>query len=93
MPRSLQSTMLALNVRTEKSTLQSMNRRSGSWMRRVLCIGVKWMRASAVMLYRSSVHRVLSSQMFFSGHHIAWSDQSMAMSETTRKSKMKMLCR
>ena len=56
-------------------------------MRRVLCIGVKWTVASAVMLYWSSVQRVLSSQMFFSGHHMAWSDQSIAMSETKRNGK------
>ena len=67
-----------------KSTLQSMYLKSGNCMRSVLCIGVNWRNASAVMLYWSKVHRVLSNQMFFSGHHMAWSDQSMAMSETRK---------
>ena len=58
--------------------------KSGNCMRSVLCIGVNWRNASAVMLYWSKVHRVLSNQMFFSGHHMAWSDQSMAMSETRK---------
>ena len=91
LPSSEHTAMTVSKVLVEKSTLLSMYLRSGSWMRSVLCIGVKWMRASAVMLYRSNVQRVLSSQMFFSGHHMAWSDQSMAMSETTRKSKVKIL--
>ena len=68
-----------------KSTWQSMNRKSGNCIRNVLCIGVKWMTASAVILYWSRVHRVLSSQIFFSGHHIAWSDQSMAISEKVNR--------
>ena len=80
-PNSLHRLTDALNVLIEKSTLQSMYLRSGSCTLRVLCMGVKWMTASAVMLYWSSVHRVLSSQMFRSGHHMAWSDQSMAISE------------
>ena len=84
-PSSEQRLITAEKVWMEKSTLQSMYLRSGSWMRSVLCIGVKWMTASAVMLYWSSVQRVLSSQTFFSGHHMAWSDQSMAMSGGRRK--------
>jgi hypothetical protein len=31
----------------EKFTLQSKYRKSGSWTRSVLCIGVKWSSASA----------------------------------------------
>ena len=46
----------------------------------VLCIGVKWITVSALTLYWSRVHRVLSSHLFWLGHQIAWSDQSIAMS-------------
>ena len=83
-PSSLQRLTHALKVLTLKSTWQSMYRKSGSCIRSVLCIGVKYIMASAVMLYWSKVHRVLSSHMFFAGHHMAWSDQSMAMSETRK---------
>jgi len=81
LPSSLQRLMLALKVRMEKSMVQSTNLRSGNWILSCLCIGVKWMMASAVMLYWSNVHRVWSNQIFFSGHHSAWSDQSIAISE------------
>ena len=77
---SLHSRTTALNAFTLKSTLQSVNLRSGSCTRRVLCIGVKWRVSSAVTLYWSSVHLVVVSQQFLPGHHTAWSDQSMAMS-------------
>ena len=46
----------------------------------VLCIGVKWITVSALTLYWSRVQRVLSSHLFWLGHQMAWSDQSMAMS-------------
>ena len=60
LPSSEQTAMTVSKVLVEKSTLLSMYLRSGSWIRSVLCIGVKWMRASAVMLYRSSVLKVNS---------------------------------
>ena len=84
LPSSLHKFMTALNVLTEKSAVQSTYRRSGSCILKVLCMGVKWTIASAVRLYWSSVHRVLSSHIFFSGHHIAWSDQSIAISENIK---------
>jgi len=70
----------ALNVLMEKLTLQSKYRRSGSWTLRVLCMGVKWRRASAWTPYWSRVERVRVSQVLRVGHHKAWSDQSMAIS-------------
>lgn len=48
----------------------------------VLCMGVKWMTVSALTLYWSRVQRVLSSHLFWLGHQMAWSDQSIAISET-----------
>lgn len=84
-PSSVQISMTALKARIEKSTLQSMYRRSGNWIRTILCMGVKWMMASAVKLYWSKVCRVLSNHKFFSGHQMAWSDQSMAISATITK--------
>ena len=63
--------------------------RSGSWTLSVLCIGVKFRKASAVTLYWSRVQRVLSNQMFFSGHHMAWSDQSIAMSGKTMRAGLR----
>lgn len=83
-PNSLHKLITALNVFTEKSTLQSRQRISGSWTLRVLCIGVKCRRASAATPYWSRVLLVLVNQWFLSGHHNAWSDQSMAMSTYTQ---------
>ena len=80
LPNSLQSVTTALNVLTLKSTRQSRYRRSGSCTRSVLCIGVKWSRASAWTPYWSNVDLVRDSQQFLPGHHKAWSDQSDAMS-------------
>ena len=42
--------------------------RSGSWTLSVLCIGVKWMTASAVMLYWSSVH-LEETDILFETHY------------------------
>lgn len=79
-PSSLQTFMIDLNTLTEKSTFMSLYCRSGIWTRNVLCIGVKWRIASACTPHWSKVDRVRNSHMFLSGHHNAWSDQSLAMS-------------
>lgn len=52
-----------------------------TWTRRILCIGVKCSSASAWTPHWSSVDRVRRSQIFFVGHHNAWSDQSFGFSE------------
>lgn len=79
-PNSLHSWSTAWNTLTEKSTRISRTWRSGNWTRRVLCIGVNCSLASAWTPYWSSVVRVRFSQLFFSGHQRAWSDQSSAIS-------------
>lgn len=83
-PSSLHKLMTALNVLTEKSTRQSRQRISGNCTLRVLCIGVKCSCASAATPYWSRVLRVLVSQWFRAGHQRAWSDQSIAISATTK---------
>uniref|UniRef100_A0A6B0UFH0 Putative secreted protein n=1 Tax=Ixodes ricinus TaxID=34613 RepID=A0A6B0UFH0_IXORI len=67
--------------------------RSGNWMRRVLCIGVKWSRASAMTPHWSSVDLVRVSHVFCSGHHRAWSDQSVGtLRDSTRLSMTPPMC-
>lgn len=56
-----------------------------TWTRKILCIGVKWSSASACRPTWSSVERVRVSQMFFAGHHKAWSDQSFGFAGRRRK--------
>ena len=56
-----------------------------TWTRSILCIGVKWSSASACNPTWSSVERVLVSQMFFAGHHKAWSDQSFGFAGRKKK--------
>lgn len=75
------------NAFTQKSTRQSSTRRSGNWTLSTLCIGVKWRAASAWTPYWSKVERDRDNQMFLSGHHKAWSDQSLRTSETKQKRK------
>lgn len=58
-----------------------------TWTRRILCIGVKWSSASACNPTWSSVERVRVSQMFFAGHHKAWSDQSFGFAAMKRRRK------
>lgn len=61
-----------------------------TWTRKILCIGVKWSSASACRPTWSSVERVRVSQMFFAGHHKAWSDQSFGFAGR-RRNEMKTL--
>jgi hypothetical protein len=63
-----------------------------TWTRRILCIGVKWRRASACKPTWSSVERVLVSQMFLAGHHNAWSDQSFGNAANEMKEKILKFC-
>lgn len=91
-PKSLQRLITALNVFNEKSTLQSRQRRSGSWTLSVLCIGVKCSTASAATPYWSKVLLVLVSHWLRAGHHNAWSDQSIAMSENKKKRGVQFMC-
>ena len=84
LPSSLHRLIIEWNTSELKSTRKSKICKSGNWTRRFLCIGVKWSFASACTLYWSKVDLDLLSHLFFSGHHNAWSDQSMAISESTR---------
>jgi len=78
----LQSAMTLLKILREKLTRVSKICRSGSVMRTFLCIGVNQSVESPVTPYLSSVQRVLTSHVLFSGHHIAWSDQSFDSAST-----------
>ena len=74
--------MTALKVLTEKSTLKTIDLKSGSWTRSDLCMGVNSSCAAAVTPYWSSVDLVWVNHIFVFGHHKAWSDQSIAISAT-----------
>ena len=82
LPSCLHIRITFVNTLVEKFTSMSSICRSGSIIRRFLCIGVNHSLASAWTPYWSSVERVRASQMFLSGHHSPWSDQSIAMSNT-----------
>ena len=72
----LQSAMTLLKTLTEKLMRASMVCRSGIVMRSSLCIGVNQRVEPPVTPYLSRLQRVRTNQILFSGHHIAWSDQS-----------------
>lgn len=93
LPRLLQSCITALKVSIEKSILQSMNLRSGSWILSGLCIGVKWRAASAWTPYWSRVCFGRESHLLRVGHHRAWSDQSFLNSGNKKRYEYKYLMR
>jgi len=74
-----------LKTLAEKLSRASKVCRSGRVMRTFLCIGVNHSVESPATPYLSSVQRVRTSHLLFSGHQIAWSDQSFDSASTNRQ--------